>query len=228
MIETAIYQIRFSEKELEASRSFWRPIGQYLQRWVARDGCTLDLGAGYCHFLWNIESADKIAVDVNEEALRTFAPPDVRCVTASGADLSEVRAGSVDTVFASNVYEHFPSREETAASFREVRRVLRPGGRFIVLQPNFAYCQREYFDFFDHRLVFTHRGMAEGIQSAGFEIERVIPRFLPYTSKSRLPKAPWLVSLYLKTPLAWRLLGGQMLIVARQPAATLDYAGDRR
>jgi len=49
-----------------------------------------------------------------------------------------------------------------------------------------------------------------------FEIERVIARFLPYTSKSRLPQAAWLVDLYLRVPLAWRILGGQMLVVARK------------
>jgi hypothetical protein len=42
----------------------------------------------------------------------------------------------------------------------------------------------------------------------------VIPRFLPYTTKSRLPQAPWLVSLYLRFPLVWRILGKQTLVVA--------------
>jgi hypothetical protein len=48
------------------------------------------------------------------------------------------------------------------------------------------------------------------------EIAEVVARFLPFTSKSRLPTAPWLVWLYLHVRLSWRLLGGQMLIVARK------------
>ncbi|MCU7374975.1 hypothetical protein PEC18_30120 [Paucibacter sp. O1-1] len=47
----------------------------------------------------------------------------------------------------------------------------------------------------------------------------MIDRFLPYTTKSRLPKAPWLVSLYLKLPFAWRFVGKQALVVARKDIA---------
>ena len=216
MIETELYRLRFTQAELISQRAFWRPICKYLQRYVNPDGVTLDLGAGFCHFINEIQSKSKIAVDINAENLDRFADPNVRRVTSSGSDLSLLPQSSIDTVFASNVYEHFTSREEVAASLREVYRVLRAGGRFVILQPNFAYCHREYFDFFDHRLIFTHRGMEEGLISAGFTIERAIGRFLPYSSKSRLPRAPWMVSLYLKLPLAWKILGGQMLLVARK------------
>jgi SAM-dependent methyltransferase len=212
-IERPIYDLRFSEEELAQARAFWRPVCAYLQRYVNPNGTTLDLGAGYCHFINNIASREKLALDMNGPNLRKHAKPDVRCIEASGADLAEIPSNSVDSVFASNVYEHFPSREEVARSFREVFRVLRAGGKFIVMQPNFAYCAKQYFDFFDHRLIFTHKGMAEGLEMSGFQLERVTDRFLPYTSKSSLPRAVWMVSLYLTFPLAWRLLGGQMLLV---------------
>ena len=124
---------------------------------------------------------------------------------------------SLNTVFASNVYEHFQTREEVLESFGEVYRVLRSGGRFLIMQPNFKYCSKNYFDFFDHRLAFTDRAMAEGLEMTGFRLIKVVDRFLPYSSKSRLPKAAWLVGLYLRFPLAWKLLGAQMLIVAEKP-----------
>ncbi len=213
-LETAIYSVRFSDRELQQARAFWKPICQYLQRYVDKNGVTLDLGAGYCHFINNIQSKGKIAVDLNEENLVRYADKDVRCVTCSGADLGEIESGTVDAVFSSNVYEHFPSREDVASSFREVKRILRPGGRFIILQPNFAHCVKTYFDFFDHRLTFTHKGMIEGLEISGFSVETAISQFLPYTSKSKIPRAPWMVSLYLAFPPAWRVLGGQMLLVA--------------
>jgi len=216
MLETAIYKLRFSDDDLAEQRYLWAPICRFLQPYVRGEGSTLDLGAGFCHFINNIRSRIKVAVDLNGESLRRYAADDVRCVVSSGADLSEIQPASIDSVFASNVYEHFQSREDVAQSFREVYRVLRPGGRLIILQPNFAYCYRSYFDFFDHRLIFTHKGMVEGLQISGFEMERVIARFLPYTSKSRLPRWPWLVSLYLRLPVAWKIFGGQMLLVARK------------
>jgi len=217
IIEGSIYRIRFSEKELAQAREFWRPICRYLQRYVDPQGVTLDLGAGYCHFINNITSREKLALDINPENLRLYAAPNVRCIEATGADLKEIASASLDAVFASNVYEHFPSREDVARSCEEVFRVLRPGGRFIVLQPNFAYCAKQYFDYFDHRLIFTHKGMAEALAISGFDLEQVIARFLPYTSKSALPTAPWMVSMYLAFPPAWHILGGQMLLVGLKP-----------
>ena len=216
-LDSDIYQIRFSQEELSVARAFWVPICGYLQRFVDPDGTTLDLGAGYCHFINNIKSRRKLALDINGENLRRYAAPDVACIEASGTELNGIGSGSVTTVFASNVYEHFHSREDVARSFEEVRRVLEPGGHFVILQPNFAYCARQYFDFFDHRLIFTHKGMVEGLAIHGFAVQKIIPRFLPYTSKSKLPPSPWLVSAYLRFPLAWRMLGAQMLLVAQKP-----------
>jgi len=56
------------------------------------------------------------------------------------------------------------------------------------------------------------------LQQSGFEIEKVIPRFLPYTTKSALPTHPFLIKAYLKMPIFWPLLGKQFLVTARKPA----------
>jgi SAM-dependent methyltransferase len=217
-METELYRYRFTDEELRQQRAFWEPLCRYLEAYIARAGATLDLGAGYCHFINNVQSAEKYALDVNEENLRRYADPNVRIITSSGTRLLGIADSSLDTVFASNVYEHFHSREDVLESFKEVHRVLRRGGRFVILQPNFAYCATEYFDFFDHRLAFTHRSMCEGLVLASFNLIKVVDRFVPFTSKSKLPKAPWLVALYLKLPIAWRLFGAQMLIVAEKGA----------
>ena len=54
MIEARMYRRRFSDRELHRQCAFWRPICNYLQRYVHADGVTLDLGAGFCHFINNI------------------------------------------------------------------------------------------------------------------------------------------------------------------------------
>jgi SAM-dependent methyltransferase len=224
-IEPEIYRQRFTQKELQAARAFWIPICRYLEQFLYTEGATLDLGAGYCHFINNVRSKKKYALDLSAEHLLQHAASDVETIEASASRLDRFPDSSLDSVFASNLYEHFQSREDVACSFREVRRVLKPKGRFIVLQPNFAYCARRYFDFFDHRLPFTDRGMVEGLEMAELNIVRVVPRFLPYTSKSSLPTAPWMVALYLKFPPIWRILGAQMLIVAEKAPAWHGFSG---
>jgi hypothetical protein len=59
--------------------------------------------------------------------------------------------------------------------------------------------------------------LSEGLTQAGYRVERVIPKFLPYTTKGNLPQANWLVALYLKVPVVWRILGKQFLLVATSP-----------
>jgi hypothetical protein len=49
-------------------------------------------------------------------------------------------------------------------------------------------------------------------------VERVIPRFLPYTMKSSLPTAVLLIRAYLRMQFGWRFLGKQFLVVARKAA----------
>jgi len=52
---------------------------------------------------------------------------------------------------------------------------------------------------------------------AGFKTKKVIARFLPYTTKSRLPQHPLLVRAYLAFPPAWLLLGKQTLYLGEKP-----------
>jgi hypothetical protein len=103
------------------------------------------------------------------------------------------------------------------SQLKVVREVLRPGGRAIVLQPNIRLVGGSYWDFLDHKTPLTERSLEEAAQTAGLETERLITRFLPYTTKSRFPQRAWLVRAYLAFPPAWWLLGKQTLLIARRP-----------
>jgi hypothetical protein len=85
----------------------------------------------------------------------------------------------------------------------------------MVLQPNIRYCARDYWMFFDHITALDQHSLAEALGICGFSVAHQVVRFLPFTTKGRLPAAPALVRLYLKVPLAWRLLGQQTFVVAR-------------
>ena len=187
----------------------------FFQPYISMESRVLEIGAGYCEFINNIKAKSKVAVDINPD-LTKYARPDVEIVNSSSSQMLAIPDNSVDVVFASNFFEHL-SRDEISATFGEVHRVLMPHGKFMVLQPNIRFCARDYWMFFDHVTPIDDRAFVEGLEINGFEILKVIERFLPYTTKSRLPKALFLIRLYLQIPLAWRLLGQQSFIVSRKP-----------
>ena len=210
-----IYRGRFTAKELAEKKILWETLCQHVfQRYVPRDGAVVDLGAGNCEFTNAITARRRIAVDLNPET-GEFADSGVEFLETSSADLSALADGSVDTVFTSNFFEHLPNKELLLATLRESHRVLREGGRIVVLMPNIRAVGGRYWDYLDHYLPLTEVSLVEALTLAGFTAERVVPRFLPYTVRgSRLPVTGPLVRLYLALPLAWRVLGGQMLVVA--------------
>ena len=74
----------------------------------------------------------------------------------------------------------------------------------------------EYWDYFDHHVPLTDKSIAEGLEVVGFKVEISIDRFLPFTRKSKIPKHPVLVKLYLMFPFIWRLMGKQELVTAEK------------
>ncbi len=214
-----LYRHRFPEHELKRKHAIWKALcRRFFSRYVNPTDTVVDIGAGYCEFINNIAAGRKIAVDLNPEVKR-FAAPGVQVINESCAAISELSAGTANVVFMSNFLEHLPDKQMVLDTFREAHRILATDGRIIVLQPNIRFLYDEYWDFFDHRTPLSDRSLVEGLQLAGFVPELVIPRFLPYTTKSRLPQAPWLVDLYLRFPPAWRLLGKQALVVARKKSS---------
>jgi SAM-dependent methyltransferase len=128
--------------------------------------------------------------------------------------LGAFEAASFDVVLASNLLEHFPS-DSAECLVADVARVLRAGGRFILIQPNFRYAWRRYFDDYTHRSIFTHVSLPALLRANGFTIEEVRPRFLPYSMRATPGAVPaWLVAAYLRSP--FKPAAGQMLVVARK------------
>jgi hypothetical protein len=121
-----------------------------------------------------------------------------------------------DGVFVSNFLEHLTAQEAVAEFLGRMHRTIAAGGRIAIMGPNFRYCARDYFDMADHTVILTHRGVAEHLYAAGFEIDRVESRFLPYSFTGRLPPSPMLTRRYLRTPLAWRIAGKQFLVIGRR------------
>lgn len=210
----ALYERRFSAEDRRAKDALWRVLCEdFFQRWVPADARLVDLGAGLCEFVNHIRAREKWAIDADPD-LPLRAAPGVRVRCGPADDLGWLDAASVDVVFASNLFEHFLTKQDLVATLREVHRVLRPGGRILVLGPNIRYASRVYWDFFDHHLPLSDRSMAEALETNGFTLEHIRARFLPYTIKSRFPRWPLLVHLYLRCPPLHRIFGKQMFLVA--------------
>jgi SAM-dependent methyltransferase len=219
LVLDALYRHRFQDEDLPRKRLIWEVICRdFLQKHIGTDAVVLDLACGYGEFINAIRARVKHAADLNPESPR-YLDPEVIFHAASAQRLDGIASSMVDVVFASNVLEHLPDKAALSAVFNEVLRVLKPGGRFILLGPNIRYLPGTYWDFYDHHLPLTHLSLAEGLVIHGFTVDLLIDRFLPYTTKSRLPAHPLLISLYLRMPVAWRLLGKQFFAVARKTAA---------
>jgi SAM-dependent methyltransferase len=124
--------------------------------------------------------------------------------------------GCLDVVFTSNFFEHLPNKAALEETTQQIRRCLRPGGLLIAMGPNIRYVGGAYWDFWDHYLPLTERSLAELLTTSGFQIERLIPRFLPYTMVGKKQRPAFLISAYLRMPWAWRFLGQQFLVIARR------------
>lgn len=193
----------------------WSVVAEHLSPFIPPDAQVLEIGAGYCDWINHVRAARRVAVDVWPE-LRHFAGEGVESLVLDVATgLDTFAPESFDTVLASNILEHFVP-DVTADIATDVLTLLRPGGRLLIVQPNFAYASRHYFDDYTHRSVFTHVSLPALLRSRGFLIDAVKPRFLPYSMRgSRLPVQRWLVRAYLQSP--FKPMAGQMLVVARKP-----------
>lgn len=207
-----IYDQRFSAEERTAMAAVWKVIvKRSLAKWIKPGDDVIDIGAGACHFINQVSAKRRVALDINPGTAGNCGPG----VEFLHGEAPGVLGGqSFDVAFMSNFLEHLPSPEAVLSLLAGLKSHLRPGARLIVLQPNFALTGAAYFDFIDHKTILTDRSMTEALDLSGYDLLYVKRRFLPYTSKSKLPKAPWLVGLYLCLPPAQFLLAGQSLFVA--------------
>ena len=213
-----LYKTRFSDADRASKDRIWRVLCRdYFQRFVRDDRDTvLDLGSGLGEFSRHIHARRKIAVDLNPEA-QTLVPPGTEFYLQSAEHMNGIADGSVDVAFSSHFLEHLPSKDVVDNVLREILRVLRPGGIYVALQPNLRFCGASYWDFYDHHVGLTDRSAREAFSAAGFDVTELIPRFLPFTTKTWLPQHPSLVRAYLAFRPAWLVFGKTFLIVGKKP-----------
>jgi Methyltransferase domain len=208
-----LYAYRFRDVDQAGREAVWREIARYVHTRMGAPRCVLDPAAGRGEFITAVPAAERWGVDLVKQA--DLESAGVRMIIADIMD-AELPESYFDGVFLSNFLEHLPSQDAVADVLGKLRAAMVPGGRIAIIGPNFRYCAREYFDCADHTVILTHVAAAEHLYAAGFEVETVIPRFLPFSFRGLLPPSPRLTSTYLATPALWRVLGKQFFLIARK------------
>jgi hypothetical protein len=211
-----VYESRFDERARKGKFAVWGEIVRHLQRHIIADRPVLDVACDAGYFIGQVRAVEKWACDIRD--VGSQLPADVRFLKADGLGLRAVLPENYfGTLFMSNYLEHLESSHEVIEQLRVAHDLLAPRGRLIVIQPNVRLVGGRYWDFIDHHVALTERSLVEAGELAGLRTRTLVSRFLPYSTKGRLPQDPRLVRLYLNIPIAWRLLGKQTLYVAERP-----------
>ncbi len=162
MAET-YFQSRYSFDKRR--QKVWKAICEYLSKYIPRDSVVLELGSGYCDFINNIKASKKIAVDINSD-LKKYCNPDIEFINSNVVDIN-FQPGSVGIVFASNLFEHLNDKDLNII-IEKVLYCLNSSGRLILIQPNYKYSYRDYWDDYTHIKVFSHISLSDFLKSKGF------------------------------------------------------------
>ncbi|OGG03302.1 hypothetical protein A2W14_02835 [Candidatus Gottesmanbacteria bacterium RBG_16_37_8] len=215
-ILSELYKVRYSQSEEHLKGVYWKILcEEFLQKFIKESDTVMDIAAGHCEFINNIKCRRKFAVDIDRR-IKKYAGKNVRVVISSAENLPRSFNNLCDAVFVGCFLEHLPSKDAVIAVFKNIKRILKSGGRLMILNPNIRFSTATYWDYFDHLTPVSDRSVSEVLKALGFQIEVNIPRFVPNTIKDSLPKSPTLVKLYLKLPFLFPIFGKQMFIVARK------------
>lgn len=129
-----------------------------------------------------------IGIDLSEEAIgfcRTRKVPASRTLLASITELPFPNA-FFDLAVSFDVICNIP---DDASAFREIARVLKPGGRFIVQLPAYSWLWSTHDVAVGHQRRYSRPGLRESLVQAGFQVERLTHTntlFLPLAIAERL------------------------------------------
>ena len=141
----------------------------------------LDVGCGTgANLLMLAEYGDAEGVDISEDALAFCRERGLDKVRLGAGEQLPYDDGTFDLVTAFDVVEHM---DDDLAGLREMRRVLRPGGRALLFVPTFMFLWGLQDDVSNHRRRYRLPELRRVLEQAGFEIERTtyanITFFLP-------------------------------------------------
>jgi SAM-dependent methyltransferase len=170
------YQKMFEAEE----RHFWfRASRTIVAGWLHRamreaelgaDAALVDVGAGTGGMLSRIAgSARCLGVEYAAAGVALCRSRGLR-VVRGGLPQLPLRDADFDVALSMDVFEHV---EDDAAAVREVRRVLRPGGRLIATVPALRWLWSEHDEALHHFRRYHRRDFDALLRDNGFEVVRL-------------------------------------------------------
>lgn len=154
----------------------YRLIGHLLRPEMA----IAEIAPGDCVFLQRIAHRVRLAygVDISDQRPPSAeTPPNMHLIVYDGYDTREIPDGTVDLVFSDQLIEHLHP-EDTADHFSFVRRLLRPGGRYVFRTPHALTGPHDVSAYFSdvplgfHLKEWTYGELDELLRDLGWRIER--------------------------------------------------------
>ena len=140
---------------------YWRDVTRHF----ARDARLLDVGCGGA---WLGDHFDHYTgIDVSPDAVEAARTRGRQVLLVNGDDPLPFDEGNFDGVVLKDVLEHVM---DPVALVREVRRVLRPGGRVFASSPD---AQRWVWDDYTHRRPFTRKSFRKLFEDQGLSVEQL-------------------------------------------------------
>lgn len=213
-----IYQNYVSSRADElapATLAGLRPRLPYLRRLVRdyfppdRQCSILEIGCGHGALLYALHEAGYLnARGVDGSPQQVEAAKRLGIPGVEQGDLMEwlaaTDAASLDVVIAFDVIEHF-SKSELIPLVDEVRRVLKPKGRWIIHAPNGEgpFSTRIRYGDFTHELAFTRVSLDQLLRASGFaSVDVHEDRPVPHGLISAIRAALWRL---IRLRLLWRI-----------------------
>jgi len=204
------FRIKKQYPYLASRRGVWRELVRFISKNCGQVDTVLEIGPGYCDFINQFPAKIKICFEQNE-SMAEYAAADVDFRCEDAVTLNGVPDDSIDLVFASNFLEHL-NKDQLQTIMPRIGQILKQTGRLILIQPNYRLCQERYFNDETHQTIFSDDNIIAFLAQYNFTVTRLIPGFLPFSMKERLPKWPLLVRLYLASP--FKPVAGQMFVMA--------------
>lgn len=194
-----------------AREKVWRAIIEHLSPYIGENKVVLDLGTGWGDFINGVQAKKKWALDLGSD-VKNNMNSDVIFINKASDQLDDIPNKSLDVVFSSNLMEHLDGKQFTN-TMEALKKKTKKNGTVILIGPNYKYAYKDYFDDYTHKTIYSHISLADAMREYGFTPVKVVPKFLPLSLKSRLPKSYWLTRLYLTLPFS--PMGKQMLLIFR-------------